>query len=155
RSGVATLESVTIPLVIVEEPREAYIEILHRPERQLVAVLELLSPSNKTEPGRSVYLTKRNALLYQNVHLVELDLLLGGHRLPFRKALPLGDYYALVARGDRRPDCDVYAWTIRQALPTIPIPLRAPDPDVLLDLATVFSTAYERGRYRRSIHYEA
>ena len=62
-AGVATLEPVTIPLVIEEEEtHERYIEILHRPERTLVAVLELLSPANKEEPGRSDYLAKRNAL---------------------------------------------------------------------------------------------
>jgi hypothetical protein len=50
--GVATLEPVTLPLVIEDEERhERYIEILHRPERSLVAVLELLSPVNS--PGRS------------------------------------------------------------------------------------------------------
>src|SRR5262249_44718944 len=50
--GVATLQPVAIPLPIEEETREAYIEILHRPERSLVAVLELLSPANKELPGR-------------------------------------------------------------------------------------------------------
>ena len=55
---------------------ERYIEILHRPERALVAVLELLSPTNKEEPGRSDYLAKRRALLRHRVHLVELDLLI-------------------------------------------------------------------------------
>jgi hypothetical protein len=64
-SSVATFEPVTIPLVIEEETREAYIQVLHRPERSLVAVLELLPPSNKEQPGRSAYLAKRNALLHR------------------------------------------------------------------------------------------
>ena len=38
-------------------------------------------------------------------------------------------------------------------MPTIPIPLRAPDPDLPLDLADLFATAYERGRYARLIDY--
>jgi hypothetical protein len=154
-TGLATLEPVTIPLTILDETSEAYIEILHRPDRTLVAVLELLSPSNKIEQGRTLYLAKRNALIQQAVHLVELDLLLGGQRLPFDEPLPAGDYYALVSRSDRRPDCDVYAWTIRQPLPPIPIPLKPPDPDIVLELGVVFATAYERGRYRRSIDYDA
>jgi hypothetical protein len=141
--------------LIEEETHERYIEILHRPERALVAVLELLSPANKEEPGRSDYLAKRNALLRYPIHLVEVDLLIGGRRLPPEDALPPGDYYALVSRGDRRPDCDVYAWPLRNALPAIPIPLRPPDPDVWLDLAGVFATTYERGRYARSLNYAA
>ena len=63
-----------------------------------MAVLELLSPANKQNPGRTEYLSKRNAILRQNVHLVELDLLLGGERLPLLKSLPLDDYYYLLKR---------------------------------------------------------
>jgi hypothetical protein len=154
-AGVAMLEPVTLSLVIEEETHERHIEILHRPDGTLVAVLEMLSPANEEEPGRALYLAKRNALLYHPVHLVEVDLLLKGQRLPFEEALPPGDYYAHVARWDRRPKCQVYHWTLRQALPVIPIPLLPPDPDVWIDLGAVFTTTYERGRYRRSIDYTA
>ena len=91
-SATGTLEPVAIPLVIEEETRQTYIEILQRPDRALVAVLELLSPSNKEEPGRSDYLSRRNALLNHAVHLVELDFLLGGRRLPLARDYPPGDY---------------------------------------------------------------
>src|SRR5205807_1726822 len=137
-----------------EGPRETYIEILHLPERSLVATLELLSPANKEQPGRTEYLAKRRALLFQNVHLVELDLLLEGRRLPLQKPLPPADYYYLVSRGDQRPDCQVYRWTLRQPLPILPVPLRHPDPDITVDLGAVFATAYERGRFSRRINYQ-
>jgi hypothetical protein len=154
-SSIATLEPVTIPVEIVDEPREACIKILHRPDRKLVTILELLSPRNKTEQGRAVYLLERNPVFYQAVHLVELDFLLGGRRLPLKKPLPAGDYFALIYRSDRRPDCNVYAWTVRQPLPPIPIPLKAPDPDVRIDLNAVLTVAYERGRYARVLDYKA
>ncbi len=134
-------------LVIEEETHERHIEILHRPDRTLVAVLELLSPANKEEPGRTLYLAKRNALAYHPVHLVEVDLLLKGQRLPLDEELPPGDYYAMVSRGNQRPACQVYAWTLQQVLPAIPIPLLPSDPDLWIDLAAVFRTTYERGRY--------
>ena len=154
--GVAVLEPVTIPHVLLEEEtHERWIEILHRPERALVTVLELLSPANKEQPGFRRYLDKRNGFLEHPVHLVELDLLLGGQRLPLRDPLPPGDYYALVSRGDHRPDCQVYAWSLRQPLPHLPIPLRAPDPDLTIDLQAVFTTAYDKGRYARSLDYGA
>jgi hypothetical protein len=152
-SAVATREPVTIPLIIHEEVRETSIEILHRSDRSLVAVLELLSQANKEGPGRGEYLTKRNALLRQNVHLVELDLLLGGQRLPMKVSLPPGDYYALVSRADCRPDCAVYAWKLPELLPAIPIPLRPPDPDAIVELGAVFAIAYERGDYGNEIDY--
>jgi hypothetical protein len=137
----------------MEEVREARIHIVQRSNRRLISVLELLSPSNKTEPGRGDYLAKRMAVIRQGVHLVELDLLVGGQRLPTLEPLPSGDYYAFVVRADRRPDIDVFAWTVRQKLPPIPVPLKAPDPDVMIDFSGVFAVAYERGRYRRSIDY--
>jgi hypothetical protein len=152
--GLAMLEPVTIPLLILEGPRETYIEILHQPDRSLVAVLELLSPANKEYPGRTEYLAKRMALIHQNVHLVELDLLLGGRRLPMQKPLPPADYYYLVSRGDQRPDSQVFFWTLKDPLPSLPVPLRAPDPDVFVNLGVVFRTAYERGRFGRRINYQ-
>jgi hypothetical protein len=154
-AGVATLEPVTLSLVIEEESHERHIEILHRPDHRLVAVLELLSPSNKEEPGRTLYIGKRNALIYHPVHLVELDLLLKGQRLRLAEELPAGDYYAMISRGDQRPKCDVYAWTMRQPLPVIPIPLLPPDPVVWFDLGAVFTPTYDRGRYARSLDYTA
>ena len=155
-SGTATLEPVTIPhLFIEEEQHEQWIEILHRPERSLVGVVELLSPSNKEEPGLHRYRDKRFALLQQKVHLIEIDLLLAGRRLPLRYPLPIADYYVLVSRGDQRPNCQVYAWSLRQPLPPIDIPLKAPDPDLRIDLGDVFNIAYAKGRYGRALKYGA
>jgi hypothetical protein len=154
-TAAATLEPVTIPLTILDGPRETYIEILHQPDRRLVAALELLSPANKEQPGRTEYLAKRMALLYQKVHLVELDLLLGGRRLPMEKPLPAADYFYFLSRSEQRPDCQVYGWTLRQRLATLPVPLLAPDPDLLIDLAAVFATAFDRGRFPRRINYRS
>lgn len=147
------LEPVTLPLAWPAEARETYIEIRHAADRSLVAVLELLSPSNKLGSGRGEYLLKRNAILSQDIHLVELDLLLGGRRMPLGKRLPSGDYFAFVAHSQRRFNCDVYAWSIRQPLPILPIPLKAPDADVRINLAEVFKQTYERGRYERCLRY--
>jgi Protein of unknown function (DUF4058) len=152
-AATAILAPVTIPLTILEGPRESYIEILHQPERSLVATLELLSTANEEQPGRTEYLAKRRALLYQNVHLVELDLLIQGRRLPFQKKLPEADYYYFLSRAEQRLDCQVYHWTLRQPLPALPVPLRQPDPDIVVDLAAIFRTAYERGKFFRRMPY--
>lgn len=153
--GVALMQPETVPLPATEEIKESSIHILHRPDRTLVAVLELLSPSNKINPGRLRYLWKRSDLLLQDVHLVELDLLLAGDRLPMGKPLPPADFYAIIARSDRRPNADVLRWTLRDPLPKIPIPLLKPDKDIVIDLAEVFAIAYERGRYARSVNYQS
>lgn len=153
-TGTATLEPVTIPLTLPEGPREAYIEILYQPDRSLVTALELLSPTNKEGDGRGIYLEKRRALLYQKVHLAELDLLSRGKRLPLDKPPPPADCYYLLSRADHRPDCQVYFWSMRQPLPRLPVPLREPDPDISIDLEAVFTTAYDRGRFGRRLPYQ-
>jgi hypothetical protein len=154
-ASAAMLEPVTIPLMIDPEESETYIKILHGPDRSLVTVIELLSPTNKIDVGYGDYHSKRTALLRQRIHLVELDLLVGGRRLQTARPLPAGDYYALVARADHYPNADVYAWSIRDPLPTIRIPLKPADQDILIDLAKVFETAYARGRYARRLRYRS
>lgn len=151
---VVELEPVTIPNIIHLDPhREAFIEIYRMPEYELVTVLELLSPTNKTGDGRGQYVAKRETLLEQRISMVELDLIRAGHRLQLSRSLPTADYYALISRGDRRPDCEVYHWTVRHDLPTLPVPLKAPDLDISVGLAEAFATAYQRGRYDRIVHY--
>ena len=46
---------------------------------------------------------------------------------------------------------EVYRWTVRDPLPTLPIPLREPDPDVLIDLAALATRVYDLGRYARTL----
>lgn len=139
---------------VLEGPRETYIEILHQPDQTLVTALELLSPANKELPGRVEYLAKRRALLLQKVHLVELDLLLAGRRLPFNEPLPEAHYYYSIARAEQRPDGQVYHWTVRQPLSTLPVPLRQPDADIQIDLGAVFAMVYERAKFFRRVDYQ-
>jgi hypothetical protein len=152
---LSVVEPVTLRVKYLEEAPEAYLRVLHRPDASLIAVLELLSPTDKQKPERVSYLEKRNELIREEVHLVELDLLLGGSRLPMEDKLPAGDYYAFVSRGDRRPECEVYSWALREPLPAIRLPLKAPDPDVIFDLPGLFALAYQRGRYVRDLPYDA
>jgi hypothetical protein len=156
-AATATLEPVllALPDYQVEEVVEKRLVIRHFPNREMVTAIELLSPSNKQAPGDRLYEEKRLELIHQQVHLVELDLLIGGARLPMKDELPKAHYYAFVSRVERRFLSDTYAWTIRDPLPCIPIPLRSPDPDVPLDLAAIFETSYERARWGRSIDYAA
>jgi hypothetical protein len=145
--------AVILSLEDLEEIHHRWIEIKRLPDRSLVTVIEFLSPTNKIGSGRIEYIEKRNQWLRQPVNVVEVDLLLGGQRLPMRGPLPAGDCYALVSRSGCRPNCDVYAWSIRRPLPEIPVPLSAPDPDIALDLAAVFAQAYDDARYDDSVNY--
>lgn len=154
---VATVEPFECELPVPEERREAYLVIRLRETMEVVTVLETLSPANKRPggDGRREYLQKREAILQSPTHLVEIDLLRGGLRLPTVTPLPPGDYYAIVSRRQRRPKAAVYAWTLRDRLPSILVPLKPGDPDVPLDLQDVFTTVYDRARYDLSLNYAA
>ncbi len=138
-----------------QEEREPFITIRSRESAEVVTIIEVLSPTNKNpkSDGHSEYLHKRGVILQSSTHLVELDLLRGGERLPTVEPLPPADYYAFVSRADRRPEVEAYPWTLRQPLPAIPVPLAWGDPDVVLDLQEIFNTVYDRAGYDYSLDY--
>jgi len=89
------------------------------------------------------------------VNLVEIDLLLGGAPLPMKRPITPGAYYAIVARGPRLPVAELYRWSVRDGLPSLPIPLREPDPDVIIDLAALVDRVYTLGRYDLTLRRQA
>lgn len=137
--------------------KEARLAIYDHETGEVVTVIELLSPSNKRRhgDGRREYLAKRQEFFEKTFNLVELDLLRGGARLPLVGSLPPGDFYTIISRANRRPRCEVYAWTLRDKLPPIPIPLKRGDADAFVPLQDVFDTVYQRARYDLSVKYDA
>lgn len=149
------IQPIVCTLPIPQRKRQGYLMIRDREYRAVVTVLELLSPWNKSPgDGMKEYLTKRSNLVATEATLVEVDLLRGGIRLPTVEALPAGDYHVFICRRDRRPAVDVYSWPLVHRLPTIPVPLAGDDPDVLLDLQSVFDSTYDRAGYDYALNYE-
>jgi hypothetical protein len=158
--GTATAVAVQIAPVIrtlpmPERVREPFLTIRDRETREVVTVIGLLSPTNKRphSDGQREYLRKREEVLLSSAHLVELDLLRGGERLPTLEPLPPGDYYAVVCRQRERPQAEVYAWSLSHVLPAVPVPLVGEDEDVVLDLQVVFRSVYDRAYYAYSLDY--
>jgi hypothetical protein len=141
---------VQLPAQDVE--RLPFIEVWDRRGRELVTVIELLSPSNK-RPGedRDHYLAKRRELLRGPTHLVEIDLLRGWMPMP-AEGRPEGDYSVLVSRAERRPAADFWPISLHNRLPVIPVPLRAPDEGVGIDLQEVLDRAYDGPGYELFIY---
>ena len=150
-------QPVLLTLPMPEEQRETFLSIRIPESLEVVTVIEVLSPANKRPgaDGRREYLTKREEVLRWRTHLVELDLLRGGERMPTVQPFPGGDFCVLVCRGNRRPKAEGYAWRLRDRMPTVPIPLAGKDPDVQLDLQKVFETVYDRSGYDYSLPYRA
>ena len=153
-STQATLDPVTLENVELLDPvTETFIQIVRLPEQETVTVVELLSPTNKYGEGRGIYLDKRQRLLRSSVNIVEIDLIRAGPRLELSRPLPPSHYYCFVSRGNNRPRCSVYHWSMRDTLPDVPIPLRDGDKDAVVSLAEPFKTAFDRGRYSDFIDY--
>ncbi|MDB5294467.1 MAG: hypothetical protein JWO31_450 [Phycisphaerales bacterium] len=153
-SAAATLAPTAHENLIALDPyTEYHIEIVRLPEAEVVTVVEVLSPANKAGGGRGLYVNKRGRILRSDANLVEFDLLRAGRRVPLARPFPAGHYHAVVSRADRRPACDIYSWSVRDPLPTIPIPLREPASDASANLAAAFAVAWQRGRYDRFIRY--
>jgi Protein of unknown function (DUF4058) len=118
-------------------------------------VIEVVSPTNKVAGARSSdsYRKKRSEVLSSPSHFVEIDLLREGQPVVTGDLIPPADYYAHVSRVEMRPSGQVWPIKLPQRLPTIKIPLRAPDPDLNLDLQTLFTNVYDRSGYDLDTNY--
>ncbi len=137
-----------------DDPRtERHIGILeHTTDGRVITAIELPSPANKSSEGVAAYHKKQAEFISARVNLVEIDLIRGGHfvlALPERK-LPRKcqtPYSINVRRATQSDEANLYRVTLRDPLPTIPIPLRPTDRDAVLQLQSLLDECIERGRY--------
>ncbi len=129
-------------------------------ELRLVALIELLSPTNKLPgPARRSYREKQRETLERECHLIEIDLLRRGRhvlsvpRWRLEELRPY-EYLVCVNRWPRRNRFELYARRLRERLPHVSVPLAEPDPDVTLDLQSALETIYWNGRYVKRVRYE-
>jgi hypothetical protein len=150
--GVGTPAPLTIPLLQPVAVRVVSVEIRDTANNQLVTSIEILSPVNKREPGLTVYRQKRQRLYDAGVHLIELDLLRRGTR-PFAHPRIADAAYVMSLTRARAGVIAVWPIGLREPLPDIAVPLRAPDPDVLLELQPALAAIYDEAAYDLSIDY--
>ncbi len=158
-SSVGVLECadpIEVQVELEEAVREARLNILLQDDRSIVAVIEVISPANKTvgAAGRANYLQKRQEVIDSDSHLVEIDLLRAGAWVFARDSMPAHDYAVRVSK--RVPESRrAWIWPIRlrQRLPQIFIPLRKEDPDTRLDLQAALATVYKRASYELELDY--
>ncbi len=148
--------TVTIPPV---EYREPFIEIVHTAGGQVVTVIEVLSPANKTAgQGHDLYRQKQAELLKSPAHLMEIDLLSQGlHTVALPAAnlaeLPPHRYLVCVTRAPEHYDFELYPVSLTERLPRCRLPLKPPSPDIVLDLPTIFNRCYDNGGYPDFVNY--
>jgi hypothetical protein len=144
------------PTVTLIPTKLRAVHIYETETRTLVTSIGILSPVNKRGQGLERYRQKRRRILLSDVHLIEIDLLLGGQR-PGREvnepALDT-DYVLLVNRANDSPRIsEIWPVALNETLPTLPVPLLPPDPDVPLDMAAILQNIYARAVYARRIDY--
>jgi Protein of unknown function (DUF4058) len=143
-------ERVVLPQVDLET--QTFLEIRDRKSRELVTVIELLSPTNKRPgPDREQYLAKRGNVLRSSAHFVEIDLLRGWPRMPCAHASAC-DYCVTVSRVEERPTAGFWPIRLRDRLPIIPIPLREPVREARLDLQELVHLVYDRAYYKDYVY---
>ena len=154
--GVAVLDAplhVAVAMPAAEPEPQLTVEIRDADDQSLVTAIEILSTTNKRGDSRNDYLAKRNRLLVSDSHLMEIDLLRAGRRVPMADPLPDVPYFVILSRADHRPWADVWPITLRVPLPVVPVPLRHGDPDVSLDLQAILTTIYDLFGFAVSIDY--
>jgi hypothetical protein len=147
-AGVGILEAPTqVQLPVQDVRRVPFLEVRDRLGRELITVVEMLSPSNKRGGAdREQYIAKRETLLKSAAHFVEIDLLRGGRPMPLKHRRKC-DYSVLVSRAEDRPSAGFWPIRLRQRLPLIPIPLLPTDPDARIDLQEILDHVYDATGY--------
>jgi len=102
--------------------------------------------------GREDYRRKREDVLASGASIVEVDLIRAGRNvtaLPSAKLKPQQRSHmkVVVVRGWMQGRAEVYAFSVRDPLPTLNIPLRKTDADITLDLCSIMVQLYENGLY--------
>jgi hypothetical protein len=128
------------------------VEVRDAAHNDLITAIEIISPANKREPGLSDYRRKRERLHQAGVHLLEIDLIRRYARTYEHPGLPETPYVITLTRA-QTGKIEVWPIRLQDALPTVPVPLRSPDPDVPLELSAALATIYDEAAYDLSIDY--
>jgi hypothetical protein len=154
--GTATAVAVAaqvVTLPVYDRVREGYLEIRDAVTHEVVTAIEVLSPTNKIPgEGRRQYEAKRQHTLHTFTNLVEVDLLRGGEPMQMTP-VPAADYRILVAAGWESPRALLYAFSLRQAIPDVPVPLRQGEQDAVLSVGPILAEVYDRARYDLRLDY--
>lgn len=152
-------QAITPPTVVLarypERVEQRFLEIRDGQERRLIAVIEVLSPTNKDGSGARQFDHKRREVMTTSVHWIEIDLLRSGIRFPL--AAGKSDY-CVILKGDDQPVRDeetsflIWHVDVRDRLPVIAVPLTADMPAATLDLQAVLNLVYDR-YYRGRMGY--
>ena len=153
-------DAAAVPVRMPRTVRIIRLRVEAAPNRQVVTIIEVLSPTNKAPgEGRRRYIRKREAILAAGVNLVEIDLLRRWEPMPLETPPPASDYRILVCRAWQRPDALLYPFTVRQPIPAFPLPLLPSDDgsdaaEPQVNLGPIIAGMHHTARYTQVAAYE-
>jgi hypothetical protein len=154
-SQVEVAEPVVATTWFEEEVHEAFLKVIDVESREVVTVIEVLSPTNKAPGlhGVESFKQKRREFMNSSTHWVEIDLLRGDRMVRVPKKVGRYDYLVHVSKSGMRPRGLLYPIRLPQRLPIIPIPVKSGDPDARLDLQAALDSIYDRAGYDLDVDY--
>jgi hypothetical protein len=151
---VPEVASVTVTLPLYDKVREGYLEIRDVEHHVVVTAIELLSPTNKLRSdGRLEYEKKRRQVLSSATNLIEIDLLRAGEPMAMTPR-PDSDYRILVSRDSQYPQARLFAFSLREPIPPVPVPLKYGETEARLAIQELLGQVYDRARYDLRLRYD-
>jgi hypothetical protein len=149
----AAVLDVEVPMP--DELADVFLEIHESSTREVVTILELLSPANKLHgKGRRDYERKREDVFGSLTGFVEIDLLRAGEPMPLvGQPVPSCDYRILVSPGSERPRAQLHRFNVRDPIPSFGLPLLPGDREPEVDLNSILHGFYERAGFDLRLDY--
>lgn len=136
-----------------EEKTIQKIQIRSIKNEKLITEIHILTLEIKSNPSRNIYLNKIKNLQTNNIHILEIDLLRQGQRTLDNPVVNEAHYNVKLLRAKYK-EPQVWAFTMKDPLPVVPVPLVFPHSDAVLDLRKAIEKVYEMGRYQYLLKYE-
>ncbi|WP_375471019.1 DUF4058 family protein [uncultured Nostoc sp.] len=149
-----TTQPIEVLLPLPEILTEGYLEIRAVETEEVVTIIEVLSPKNKQVGiGRLQYETKRLKILGSATHFVEIDLLRQGNSMAMVGNFGQSHYRIVVSHSETRPRATLYGFNLQDRISEFPVPLRASEPEPMINLKSLLDEIYDQGSYDLRIDY--
>lgn len=138
------------------EQHEEYVELYKANAGGLITLVDVISPANKlTDSGKRAYMHTRQQAKDSSANCVEIDLVLQGQPILeySREGMPDFDYSVTVVRPLPPERFEIWIGMLDKRLPRFRVPTIATDRDIIVDLQSVFTQAYQQGGFAGRVDY--
>jgi hypothetical protein len=131
--------------------RRSYLAIRETLKQPPITVIEVIRWDVKQSgPLRDGYIEQRAKWVADGLNVVEIDLVRASPTL-MEFDLPPSDY-VIASRPSRMSRIEVWPVRLRDRLPRVPVPLRAPSDRVALDIQQIVHDVYDASGYEHYIY---